>query len=321
MTAISATELARWTPVALDLEAPTPWIEWGDFGVLRFSEPFFDDTVARWAGGDPPPPLVRTGLDALVALDQAPSLDPSGLIFHLSRCGSTLLARLLGQVAGCVVVSEPSLINQVLLASPEIVDEDTRVRLLRLLIRALGRQRLGDERHLVVKLSSWNVRQLALFERAFPAAPRIWLQRRPAEVLASLLAESPEWLRFRSTPDAAGALFGIAEAELATLDATAFQARVLSALLQAAGDGGPLLTVDHADLPAAAWTVVAPRFGLSPDDRDLAAMQRQAGLDAKHATPRPFARSPDRAALPDAVARLVAAQLDPLYRAVAAGAP
>ena len=37
------------------------------------------------------------------------------------------------------------------------------------LVRALGRKRFGDERHYVLKLSSWNVHALALFRRAFPA--------------------------------------------------------------------------------------------------------------------------------------------------------
>src|SRR6516165_1265487 len=102
MSTMSAVELASWIPIAINLEDETPSVDWGDFGALRFTDPFFDNTVARWASGKPPPRTVRTGLDALVVLDQAPSLDPSGLIFHLSRCGSTLLAQLLRQISGCL---------------------------------------------------------------------------------------------------------------------------------------------------------------------------------------------------------------------------
>ncbi|MEI9982427.1 MAG: hypothetical protein WDN69_03955 [Aliidongia sp.] len=53
--------------------------------------------------------------------------------------------------------------------------------MLRLLIRALGRIRAGDEARYVVKLSSWNVRLLALFRQAFPDVPWIWVHRAPAE--------------------------------------------------------------------------------------------------------------------------------------------
>ena len=216
MATIPATELTNWTPVALHLDAPTPSIEWGDFGSLRFTEPFFDDTVARWAAADPPPRVVRTGLEALAVLDQAPSLDPNGFVFHLSRCGSTLLTRLLQQLPGCVVVSEPAMINQVLQADAAIIDEETRVRLLRLLIRAFGRVRLGDERHYVLKLSSWNVRKLDVFRNAFPKTPLLWLQRKPAEVITSLLAREPEWRKELRVPEFASARFDMTADEAAT---------------------------------------------------------------------------------------------------------
>ncbi|MBI3515025.1 MAG: sulfotransferase [Proteobacteria bacterium] len=324
MTSISAAELSRWTPVALDLSAPTPWIEWGDFGDLRFTEPFFDETVSRWAGGNPPPVLVRTDLDALVALDQAPSLDPSGLIFHLSRCGSTLLSRVLRQVPGCVVLSEPALVNHVLLADPETIDEETRARLLRLLIRALGRRRHGDERHVIVKLSSWNVRRIGLFRRAFPSARIVWLQRRPAEVVMSLLADPPEWGQRRSDADETAALFDLAHDAVASLDPAAFYAQALAALLRGAHGAGetPILTVDYANLPDAAWTAVAPFLGLCPDPADIERMAQEARFYSKDSTPRIFNLDATAHASVPAVVELATAHLDDLYSALGGrGAP
>src|SRR6516165_7735545 len=202
MITINIAELAQWVPVSLDLEAQTPSIEWGDFGDRRFTEPFFDDSVARWAAQNPPPRAVRTDLDALAMLDQAPSLDPNGMIFHLSRSGSTLLARQFRHIPGCVVVSEPEILNDLLLADAEMVDEETHVELVRLLVRALGRRRLGDEEYYVVKLSSWNVHKFRLFRRAFPSARAVWVQRTPAEVIASLLARPPVWLGTRDVDPA-----------------------------------------------------------------------------------------------------------------------
>jgi hypothetical protein len=52
------------------------------FRAQRFAEPFFDQTVARWASGPRARQLVRTGLEALVALDSQPSLEPAGMIFQ-----------------------------------------------------------------------------------------------------------------------------------------------------------------------------------------------------------------------------------------------
>jgi hypothetical protein len=68
-------DLARWTPIGFDLSGPVPAVDWADLSVERFVEPFFDQTVVRWATGPHARPPVRTGLDALVALDSEPSLN------------------------------------------------------------------------------------------------------------------------------------------------------------------------------------------------------------------------------------------------------
>ena len=90
-------------------------------------------------GGRPVRPLVRTGLEALRALDSEPSLDPAGMIFHLSRCGSTLVSRLLGTLPGVVVVSEPAPLNALLGLAPDEIEDATLIKLVRLVVGALGR--------------------------------------------------------------------------------------------------------------------------------------------------------------------------------------
>jgi hypothetical protein len=111
-------DLARWTPIRLDFSGPAPTVDWADLSAERIVEPFFDQTVARWVSGPRARPVVRTGLEALVALDTQPSLEPAGIIFHLSRCGSTLVSRLLGTLPGVVVLAEPSPLNALLGLDP-----------------------------------------------------------------------------------------------------------------------------------------------------------------------------------------------------------
>src|SRR5271157_2004467 len=202
-------DLARWTPIRFDFSGPVPVVDWADLTAERFVDPFFDETVARWVSGPDARPLVRTGLEALVALDSEPSLEPAGMIFHLSRCGSTLVSRLLCAVPGAVVLAEPAPLNALLRLDPDRVDEATLVRLVRLLVRALGRCRHGDERQLVLKCTSWNIRRRAVLAAAFPETPWIWVQRDPVRVLASLLAEPPGWLGFQARPGRAAQLFGL----------------------------------------------------------------------------------------------------------------
>lgn len=311
---------AGWTPVSLNPDGPQPSIDWGDLRRIRFTEPFFDQTVARWAGGSPPPALIRTDLAALGVLDACPSLDPAVLIFHLSRCGSTLLSRLLAQVPGTLTVAEPSPINDLLLADVAGPDETAQAALLRLMVRALGRRRFGDEQRYVLKLSSWNVRRADLFRRAFPGVPIVWVQRTPAEIMASLLADPPAWLKPSSAPVLAPLLFGIAADEARRLSPDAYCARTLATLLQAAGrlpEDGAALIVDYADLPGAAWTSVADFLKLSLDPATQARLADEARFYSKAAAPRLFTGdAAERRAIARSVQALAAEWLDPLYRAL-----
>ena len=256
-------DLARWTPVRLDFSGRAPAVDWADLSAERFVEPFFDQTVARWASGPSARPLARTGLEALAALDGEPSLEPAGIIFHLSRCGSTLVSRLLGTLPGVVVVNEPAPLNTLLGLGPDRVDEAALVRVVRLVVRALGRCRLGDERQLVLKCSSWNIRRREVLAAAFPETPWVWVQRDPVRVLASLLAEPPGWLALQASPSRAARRFGLDPAAVPAMSRAEFAARALGAMLDAAAiDPARRLCVDHADLPAAVWKRVAPHFGL-----------------------------------------------------------
>jgi hypothetical protein len=308
--------LARFTPIALNLEAELS-IDWGDLDGVRFSEPFFDQTIERWAGG-PAPRLVRTGLDALAALDAAPSLDPAALIFHLSRCGSTLVSRLLATHPETLVISEPKPLNALLMAGPPELDAERQARLLRLLVRALGRCRTGHERHYVLKLSSWNVTRLPLFRRAFPEAPLVWLQRAPVEIMASIMADPPGWMQLRHVPSQAEALFGIPAAGGTGLDAEQFCARALAAMLVAARgteDAGALV-VDYRELPDAVWQRVAPFAGIALDAVETRRMREEARYYSKDTARHLFTGDPDKRSASDRAHALVADLVETLYQAL-----
>ena len=52
-------DLDRWTPIRFDFSGPAPAVDWADLSAERFVEPFFDQTVARWASGPRGRPFVR----------------------------------------------------------------------------------------------------------------------------------------------------------------------------------------------------------------------------------------------------------------------
>ncbi|MGF2946298.1 hypothetical protein [Mycobacterium sp. Lab-001] len=286
-------DLARWTPIRLDFSGAAPAVYWADLSAERFTEPFFDRTVNRWAAGPTARPLVRTGLDALAALDDEPSLEPAGMIFHLSRCGSTLVSRLLGVLPGVVVVAEPAPLNTLLGLGPGRLDDATLVHLVRLLVRALGRRRHADEQRLVLKTTSWNFRRRAVLAAAFPDTPWVWVQRDPALVLASLLADPPGWLGLQAHPLRAAWRFGLDPAAVPTMGRAEFAARALGAMLDAAdGDMTRRLCVDHAELPAAVWERVGPHFGLDIDTAAIELMAEKSLFHSKDSAKRVFADEP-----------------------------
>jgi hypothetical protein len=313
-------DLARWTPVRVDLSGTVPVVDWADLSQERFTEPFFDQTLARWASSPRARPLVRTGLEALVALDNEPSLDPAGMIFHLSRCGSTLVSRLLGTLPGVVVIAEPSPLNALLGLVPGRVQETTLVGLVRLLVRALGRRRHGDERHLVLKCTSWNIRRREILAAAFPETPWAWVQRDPTHVVASLLANPPGWLGSGSTSLRTARIFGLDPVPVPPSGHVEFVARALGAMLAAAGtDPVGRLCIDHAELPAAVWQQVAPHFGLEIDAPALERMTEESRFYSKEATPRVFTGDgPERRLVTDAMREAAERFAAPGYRALAA---
>jgi hypothetical protein len=282
-------DLAQWTPIRFNLSTSTPTVDWADLSAERFVEPFFDQTVGRWSVGPRAQPLVRTGLDALVALDGEPSLDPAGLIFHFSRCGSTLVSRLLATMPRVVMIAEPSPLNALLALDPARVDGATLVRVVRLLVRALGRRRHGDEQHLVLKCTSWNIRRQEILTAAFPNTPWAWVQRDPVQVVASLLAKPPGWLGYQVPPVQTALRFGIDPALMPTMTREEFAARALGSMLFSAATGPPRrICVDHAELPSAVWQRVAPHFGIEIDSSAIERMTEQSRYYSKESEPQQF---------------------------------
>ncbi len=317
---MALSDLANWTPIKLDFSGTAPVVYWANLSDERFVEPFFDQTVGRWAAGPRSTQVVRTGLEALVALDAQPSLEPAGMIFHLSRCGSTLVSRLLGTLPGVVVIAEPSPLNALLALDPNLVDRATLIQVVRLLVRALGRRRHGDEQQLVLKCTSWNIRQREILAAAFPDTPWAWVQRDPARVLTSLLAEPPGWLRWQDWPQVAKQRFGFDPATVPGMTRAEFGAQALGAMLEAAAAADPAgrLCIDHAELPDAVWRRVAPHFGLDVDDAAIARMTEQSRFYSKDSAPRVFAGdAPEQRSVTEETRQAAQRFAEPGYRLLA----
>ncbi len=243
-------------------------VEWraGDGG--RFTEPFFEQTLARWrrAGG-----AARTTPLSVLEADEA---DPAALIFHVSRCGSTLATRMLGAPEHHLAVSEAPVIDDILRRTPEASDTQ-RIAWLRGVMAALVRSQAEPPRRLFVKLDAWHLFELPLLWRAFPTTPMLFLYRDPLEVLVSL-SRMPSLMTVRDTVEPAR--LGLAEDERNRLTRDELAAAVQGALYRAAlAHREALIGVGYPDLIDALPRL--PALDFTPEEQ--AVMRAAATVDAK----------------------------------------
>ncbi|MBX3480586.1 MAG: hypothetical protein KF842_09305 [Caulobacter sp.] len=313
---LGAAQLGCWVPMEAGLE-PDGWrirLVWG--GRRPFSRPFSDEDLNLWRQR-PLGRLLRPwiDLDGLIARGEAlDAPEPAGLIFHISRCGSTLLTRMLGAMQGVAVLSEPPPLEAMIGAGRRDpgLDEATQIRAIRAMAALLGRPRDGEDQGVVIKLDSWSLLDFALLRRAFPATPCVILHRDPAAVLAS-------HARRRGVQMVPGLIDWRCEPPAGSLNEHG--ARLLGALCEAAaaasGEGRVLA---YETLAAMAPDAVAGLFGLSASPADIVAMQAARALDAK-APDSPF--NPRLAAgAEDADAEMIAMAdrwARPAWRRLAAG--
>ena len=272
---------AGWVPIHIFRGGPQPQVLWSRLGTPRFDDPFFTQTVTTALQS----PLARllqrtTSLDELVsASEREPAVEPAGFIFHVSRCGSTLVSQMFARLPRIISISEP----QPLMAAaddPRLSQTD-RQRAFRALIRLYARKVNGSEIGAVFKFGLRELFAWRAIAKMFPHVPRLVLHRDPVEVLVSNLAQAAEaTLPGNLSPELLGAP---PQPILTHEDYSAFVlSRIYAHAAEAAREPGTL-TVDYTDLPAVVKSRIAPHFGIALDDTDRAAMRAATRLYAKDA--------------------------------------
>jgi hypothetical protein len=282
--------MTGWVPIRLawptEPQRASLQVEWCWLGRERFIHPFFDHTIEH-AQRLPFNGLFthRTPIDELTAWHAAsPGIPPTGFIFHMSRCGSTLVSRMLASLPENVVISEAGPIDY--LARAIAIPEETRSAWLRAMVSALGQKRAGPETRCFIKFDSVTTDALAFIRRTFPTVPWIFLYRDPEEVLASQLREpgaamSPGIVRGPAVLDQP-------RTETLAMSLEEHAARVIGTLCRCAcvaadrgADPGGLF-VNYTQLPEAVWKDIADHFGIQFSAAEIEAMQNVAAFHAKH---------------------------------------
>jgi len=185
MSSPSHDELNNWIPWKLSGSL----CQWIYIGNKKFTEPFFNDTISACRNFEENCKPFKVFSDLKIMeqwSEDVGSLTPTAIIFHVSRCGSTLLSQLLCLDKAHIVLSEVPLFDE-LLRTP--YKKNTTISIdknyIKAAINLYCMQRDEKEKRVFIKTDSWHLHFYKELRNLFPSMPFIFLYRNPGEIILS----------------------------------------------------------------------------------------------------------------------------------------
>jgi hypothetical protein len=184
--ALSALE--NWIPIKLLDKPNNDLCRWLYVGNKNFTEPFFDETISVCRCLPENGHLKRSISSIDILPEWAKGIDavkPTAFIFHVSRCGSTLLAQLLGMQPQNIVLSEVPFFDDLLRYGFKNNMMGSILPTLNAAIAFYGAKRNEAYKNLFIKTDSWHVHFYDELRMLYPTIPIFLLYRKPDEVVRS----------------------------------------------------------------------------------------------------------------------------------------
>lgn len=184
-------ELSYWLPYDLTFEDGNWKCLWIYGGEHHFNEPFFDETIQLLK--------IKKGSNRFFSctslsflLDTAlpsPPVPLTCFIFHVSRCGSTLLSQSLSVDHKHIVISEAPIFDQILRMGEldASISENEIEELFKKTTAWYGQNRTKEYQKYFIKLDSWHIHFYERLRKWFPETPFYFLSREPNAVVTSHL--------------------------------------------------------------------------------------------------------------------------------------
>lgn len=269
-----------WSPLRIYENGGGFFVDWIFIGRKRFTEPFFEDTMQILLR-EPFNLAFRhqTSIEFLGELyerSRGPQL--KGFIFHVSRCGSTLVSQMLASLEKNIVISEASVIDKVVRAN---ASDDQKAKWLRWIVNALAQKRFEPEENVLVKFDSWSVLDLPLIESAFPDVPWIFMYRDPVEVIVSNLRQPGAQM----IPAAIEKIFpNMNLFEILQFSTEERFARTIAAFCASALENKDSMLgkfINYDQLPDIVTSEICDHFGVTFTDQEIAKMRASSKFNAK----------------------------------------
>ncbi|MBC7774701.1 MAG: hypothetical protein H7246_04620 [Phycisphaerae bacterium] len=231
-----------------------------------------------------PDPMVRMGekpgydtkgfwLDPLLDhIIDSPHIPVGGFIFHLSRCGSTLVTQMMKTLDDLLVISEPPGISNILFQN-ELVSEQKSIVAKRFKALVLAHAHSLDfrKKKLFIKFQEFPIFHLDIIHEAFPDTPWIFLYREPLEIMASWFQDEADTgpflmrLHQHKKPNYLAKKLQIYPSDVEQMPREEVAAKIIAQMIQVAMSnlGRHGLAIDYASLPRAFFSRIAPHFNLS----------------------------------------------------------
>lgn len=271
-----------WSPIRIYWRENRPFVDWCWIGKNRFTDSFFDITIQKQLA-KPFNQLFRhqTPLEFLGDIyENRKGIAPTGFIFHISRCGSTLVSQMLAALEQNIVLSEPPLIDAILRLQ---IPDEQKIEWLKWLVNVFAQPR-NNEKHFFIKFDSWSTLDLALIKRAFPAVPWIFMYRNPIEIIVSHKRQPG----MQMIPGQIQQLsVGISFEESFQMPLEEYCARILAKMCESAlpfGDDADAKFINYNQLPDVVFTEIFEHFKLVFCAEDLEKMRFPTQFNAKTPT-------------------------------------
>ena len=262
---------------------------WADLGEHPFREWQFSYTIQHLATNGLIGQAFTTDFDILQ--DErilADPIRPTGFIYHVGRCGSTLTAKAIARSPRNVVVNEGGPLQkgfwEVITGNwsrPAAPTPET-LAAFRNLVMAMTRRRQAVQDTAFVKLISWNILYVDFITAAFPDAAALFLYRDPIEVIASVQRGTTSILLAKGQPQA-GFLTGLPWQETAAMDRYPYLATCIGNYLRTAlAAGDRLRVVNYLDIkPDTFVRMLGEGLRYVPPESEVGPMLEQFRFHAK----------------------------------------
>lgn len=173
-------------PFKLDTNGETPLCHWVIVDDDKTDAPFFDEAISFSRHRPENSKRVKCVSDVDILREWSGGIDsiaPTAIIFHVSRCGSTLASQLLGLSEENISLSEVPFLDQLLRWTYDNNKIDYSGYDNALSFYAVKTN--AAQKRLFIKADSWHMFFYDQLRALYPSTPFILLYRHPAEVIRS----------------------------------------------------------------------------------------------------------------------------------------